>query len=160
MGISSLESRFQWETSLSIRLVDRGIRAVNRANSIKLSITCVLFLVGGLLVMKSLSNPDAEPVATDARPVDLICTKCEKHSTISYDEYAKAPMKSAAGNLGRVAGAGRTLAAQARRADFVCPACGEKSAQPASKCARHSLYYPRYTDTGANGQCPQCGVGG
>lgn len=133
---------------------------MNRSNAIKLSITCILFLVGGILVMNSLSSPDAEPVASEARPVDLICTKCEKHSTISYDEYAKAPMKSAAGGTGRVAGAGRSLAAQSRRADLVCSACGEKAAQPASKCARHSLYYPRYTDTGANGQCPQCTVGG
>jgi predicted RNA-binding Zn-ribbon protein involved in translation (DUF1610 family) len=138
----------------------RGIRAVNRTNAIKISITGVLFLIGGILVMNSLSSPDAEPVATDARPVDLVCTSCQKHSTISYDDYAKAPMKSAAANSGRVAGASRSLAAQARRADFACPACGEKSAQPASKCPRHSLYYPRYTDTGANGQCPQCSVGG
>lgn len=133
---------------------------MNRTNAIKLAITGVLFLVGGVLVLMSLSSPDADPVAADVKPVDLVCTKCKKHSTISYDEYAKAPMKSAAGSTGRVAGAGRSLAAQSRRADLACPACGETAAQPASKCARHSLYYPRYTDTGANGQCPQCTVGG
>lgn len=114
-------------------------------------------MAGGFAVW---SQAESDPVALDAQPVDLICSKCGHHATLAYEEFMRTSPAKVTEPAGPVAGSGRSLAAHARRADFACSSCGEKAAQQASKCPKHGTYYAKYTESGGNARCAECARGG
>lgn len=135
-----------------------GFTALTRTNAVRLSVACAVLLIVGAFAVWSRAEP--EPAAVEARPIDLLCGKCGNHATLSYDEFMRAPLAMTADETRPVAGAGRSRSAHTRRADFACPSCGEKTAQPASKCPKHETFYAKYTETGGNARCPDCARGG
>lgn len=126
-----------------------------RVQRIKIAVTIAAFAIAAILYAIGTRAP--QPVeADDRRPVDMLCTHCERHFSVGFEEFARAA--GAISDVGRMpaAGTGRGRSISERAVTMACPSCGQRIGKPASHCLRHDLYYVKHTPKGANARCPKC----
>lgn len=132
-----------------------GQITTGRGHRIKIAVTVGGFVLAAILFALSTRAP--RPVeADDQRPVDLLCTQCDRHFSVGFEEFAQAASAVSGADVGPAAGTGRGRSLRERAVEMTCPSCGQRAGKPAAHCPRHNLYYRKHTAKGANARCPKC----
>jgi hypothetical protein len=121
-------------------------------NIVKLTIIVAALGAAGAIFAFTGKAPKAG-IASDAKPIDLVCTKCSNHFQMPYKDYQSA-VKAAP--IERTDDGKMKPRRDAKPIQIVCEKCGEKAALAANRCPKHELYYPKRNADGSSGHCPQC----
>ncbi len=129
---------------------------VLKKNSRVMLFTAVVAVSAAIATIVFKSREPKSAVAADARPITCLCTKCEYHFEIAYEEYARAVKGEPGGTGGaRVSAVGEAKAAVG---GLRCESCGASDVVAANHCERHKVYYPNRNANGSLGRCSQCPV--
>lgn len=125
-------------------------------STLSLGIAVVCFVLAGILWVTLRPVKEVSRVAEDAKLLDFVCTKCNHHFQLSFEE-----MQAASKTQGAESSEGEQRIRGGRGASrkptlFKCPECGETAAVAANHCAKHDTYFPQFEEDGSRGKCPKC----
>jgi len=126
-----------------------------RGHRIKIAVTVGGFVLAAILFALA-SRPPRPVEADDQRRVDLLCTRCDGHFSVGFEEFARAASAVSDAEKKPAAGTGRERSLRERAVAMTCPSCGQATGRPAAHCPRHDVYYLKHTVKGANARCPKC----
>ena len=124
---------------------------------VKVSIIVVALAAAGTIFFVSRREPQAT-VASDAKPVDVLCTSCGHQYQLAFPEFSRQSSVSEPVDESRAprAGVGRRRVTRSQEAALTCPSCGAKAARLALHCEKHDKYYAKFNADGTTGKCPDC----
>lgn len=127
------------------------------SKGVKIGIVVIGLSAAGIIFAMSQKEPQAA-IASDAKPIDLLCADCGNHFQMPYAEFIakKVSVESTEESDKPNAGAGRRRTKKVQESVVTCPSCNASAARLASHCEEHDKYYPKTNPDGSNGRCPEC----